>query len=71
MVEVVFSSSWQFILLLFSQHQKKLNNKIKTTSEKGMQGIILIFIKGDDLHMINMNSVQISYDLFKVREGEA
>ena len=29
-------SSWQFISLLFSQH-KKLNDRIKTTSEKGMQ----------------------------------
>ena len=29
------SSSWQFISLLFSQH-KKLNERIKTTSEKGM-----------------------------------
>ena len=28
--------SWQFISLLFSQH-KKLNERIKTTSEKGMQ----------------------------------
>ena len=30
------SSSWQFISLLFSQH-KKLNERIRTTSEKGMQ----------------------------------
>ena len=30
------SSSCQFISLLFSQH-KKLNDRIKTTSEKGMQ----------------------------------
>ena len=30
------SSSCQFISLLFSQH-KKLNDKIKITSEKGMQ----------------------------------
>ena len=30
------SSSWQFISLLFSQH-KKLNNRIKTISKKGMQ----------------------------------
>ena len=28
--------SWQFISLLFSEH-KKLNNRIKTTSKKGMQ----------------------------------
>ena len=28
--------SWQFISLLFSQH-KKLNDRIKITSEKGMQ----------------------------------
>ena len=33
---VVVVSSWQFISLLFSQH-KKLNDRIKTTSEKGMQ----------------------------------
>ena len=31
------SSSWHFIALLFSQHKKKLNDKIKITSEKGMQ----------------------------------
>ena len=30
------SCSWQFISLLFSQH-KKLNERIKTTSEKRMQ----------------------------------
>ena len=29
-------SSWQFISLLFSQH-KKLDDRIKTMSEKGMQ----------------------------------
>ena len=34
--EMSSSSSWQFISLLFSQH-KKLNERIKTTSEKGMQ----------------------------------
>ena len=33
---VVVVSSWQFISLLFSQH-KKLNERIKTTSEKEMQ----------------------------------
>ena len=31
-----YSSSWQFISLLISQH-KKLDDRIKTTTEKGMQ----------------------------------
>ena len=34
--EINSSSSWQFISLLFSQH-KKLDDRKKTTSEKGMQ----------------------------------
>ena len=33
---LVVVSSWQFISLLISQH-KKLDDRIKTTSEKGMQ----------------------------------